>query len=108
MDVAHNLLCVGLIPESEAHSHPLVGFKVHAVRTNEIFLLVADLIAKGLAQLVPLAGTLPLQQLLPPLGVWEVRRLRSSSSSSSRLLLPNTYIHNSETVTEHLYNDLLL
>jgi len=64
---------VGLIPESEASTHPLVGFKVHAVKTNEIFLLVADLIAKGLTQLIPLAHTLPSpQQILPPFGVWEV------------------------------------
>jgi len=41
----HRLLCVGHISESEAATHPLVLYKMHAVQTNEIFLLVADVIA---------------------------------------------------------------
>jgi hypothetical protein len=65
------LLCVGPISEAEAPHHPLVGFKAHAVRTNEIFLLVADLVAQGLAQLLPLAAT---STHLPPhwMDVWAV------------------------------------
>ena len=56
----HDLLCTGLIPEPESQSssaqanenadfcdqlHPLLQFKVFAVQNNEIFIMVADLIA---------------------------------------------------------------
>ncbi|GFH60730.1 hypothetical protein CTEN210_17206 [Chaetoceros tenuissimus] len=46
----HDLLCTGLIPEGKNETeceelHPLLQFKVHAVQSNEIFLLVADLVA---------------------------------------------------------------
>jgi hypothetical protein len=42
----HRLLCVGLISDAEAKSHPLMKFKMHALQTNEIFLLVADVVCK--------------------------------------------------------------
>lgn len=42
----HRLLCTGLISEEEAEFHPLIEFKQHAVMTNEIFLLVADIFAE--------------------------------------------------------------
>jgi hypothetical protein len=42
----HELLCTGRITEEEAADHPLIKFKVHAVSTNEIFILVADVFAK--------------------------------------------------------------
>ena len=38
----HRVLCTGLLDASD----PLVEFKMHAVRTNEIFLLVADVYAQ--------------------------------------------------------------
>jgi hypothetical protein len=55
----HDLLCTGMIPEPENKSsdetngeaeicdqlHPLLQFKVFAVQNNEIFIMVADLIA---------------------------------------------------------------
>lgn len=51
----HDLLCTGLIPDPEDAAedgvdiedsmHPLLEFKVHAVRSNEILLMVADLVA---------------------------------------------------------------
>ena len=58
----HELLCTGLIPESDNNDdnennidedcgelnrqlHPLLQFKVHAVQSNEIFLMVGDLVA---------------------------------------------------------------
>lgn len=42
----HSILCTGLIPDEDAESHPLFNFKHHAVSTNEIFLLVAEIFAK--------------------------------------------------------------
>lgn len=42
----HNLLCTGAIPEEDSEDHPLVDFKIHAVQTNEIFLMCADIFAK--------------------------------------------------------------
>lgn len=42
----HNLLCTGQISEDEAEYHPLIQFKQHAIQTNEIFLLVADIFAE--------------------------------------------------------------
>lgn len=46
----HDLLCTGLIEEPTDYEpdhnlHPLLEFKVHAVQTNEIFIMVADLVA---------------------------------------------------------------
>ncbi|KAJ1402759.1 hypothetical protein B484DRAFT_230639 [Ochromonadaceae sp. CCMP2298] len=41
----HKLLCTGLIPEKGAEAHPLMQFKLHAMTTNEIFLMVADVFA---------------------------------------------------------------
>lgn len=43
---SHGLLCVGAITEAEAPNHPLFRFKMHAVQTNEIFLLAADVVAR--------------------------------------------------------------
>jgi hypothetical protein len=34
------------LSQEEAEYHPLIQFKQHAIQTNEIFLLVADLFAK--------------------------------------------------------------
>ena len=45
-DKGHRLLCTGQISDEEAGDHPLVLFKQHAVETNEIFLLVADIFAE--------------------------------------------------------------
>lgn len=42
----HQLLCTGLVKDTEAGTHPLMKFKVHACTTNEIFLLVAQVFAK--------------------------------------------------------------
>lgn len=44
----HRWLCVGLIPDAKAKTHPLMKFKMHALQTNEIFLLVADVVCKVL------------------------------------------------------------
>jgi hypothetical protein len=46
----HDLLCTGLIEtpsENGTHNnlHPLLEFKIHAMKNNEIFIMVADLIA---------------------------------------------------------------
>ena len=41
----HRLLCTGYISDEEAESHPLMAFKIHAISTNEIFLMVADVFA---------------------------------------------------------------
>ena len=43
---SHRLLCTGRIPDEEANTHPLMAFKIHAIQTNEIFLMVADLFAR--------------------------------------------------------------
>jgi hypothetical protein len=43
--ISHQLLCTGLIPEEEVETSALIKFKVHAIETNEIFLLVADIFA---------------------------------------------------------------
>lgn len=54
----HDLLCTGLIPEpdedqvDEDHGnllHPLLQFKVHACQNNEIFIMVADLVASAVS-----------------------------------------------------------
>lgn len=42
----HKILCTGRVSDEEAESHPLILFKKHAVETNEIFLLVADVFAR--------------------------------------------------------------
>ena len=53
----HCLLCTGLIPESgeggvgSDQLHPLLKFKIHAVQSNEILLMVADLIASVISTL---------------------------------------------------------
>ena len=44
-DNCHQLLCTGSISDVEAESHPLIQFKMHAISTNEIFLLAADIFA---------------------------------------------------------------
>jgi len=44
--LSHQLLCTGLIPEEEVEASPLIKFKVHAIETNEIFLLVADIFSR--------------------------------------------------------------
>lgn len=49
----HHLLCVGPVPEEEAETHPLVAFRVHAMQTNEIFLLVGEVIAQTVAAAFP-------------------------------------------------------
>ena len=54
----HRLLCVGHISESEAATHPLVLYKMHAVQTNEIFLLVADVVALVLTRFEANGGDL--------------------------------------------------
>ena len=41
----HSLLCTGSISDEDAEEHPLMKFKIHAINTNEIFLLVADVVA---------------------------------------------------------------
>ena len=38
----HCFLCTGRITEDNSEEHPLLRFKIHAVQTNEIFLMVAD------------------------------------------------------------------
>ena len=54
----HRLLCTGTIPQKEEDDddnhydplqHPLLEFKSHAIQTNEIFLLVADVVCGLLA-----------------------------------------------------------
>ena len=47
----HCMLCTGLITDDEADSHPLMNFKIHAISTNEIFLMVADIFASICCQL---------------------------------------------------------
>eukprot|EP01038_Epipyxis_sp_PR26KG_P013791 gene13791-18498_t len=57
----HKFLCTGFISEEEAPNHPLYLYKVHAIQTNEIFLLVAELfsrIVNEVEQLVSLGGNL--------------------------------------------------
>lgn len=41
----HKLLCVGNIAVEDAPTHPLIEFKMNSIETNEIFLLVADVVA---------------------------------------------------------------
>jgi hypothetical protein len=60
----HRLLCVGHISDSEAATHPLVLYKMHAVQTNEIFLLVADVVALVLTRFEANGGDLA-KALLP-------------------------------------------
>ena len=44
------MLCTGTVPEKDAEQHPLIRFKLHAMATNEIFLLVgAVVVAPGAA-----------------------------------------------------------
>jgi hypothetical protein len=53
----HKLLCTGLIPEKEAEAHPLMQFKLHAMTTNEIFLMVADVFASHVLHMDTLVAT---------------------------------------------------
>lgn len=53
----HRLLCTGLITDDEADDHPLINFKVHAMTTNEIFLMVADVFASMCCHLDNLVST---------------------------------------------------
>jgi len=47
----HDLLCTGRLSEEEStQNHPLIQFKIHAIQTNEIFLMVADCLATIIAQ----------------------------------------------------------
>jgi len=46
----HRFLCTGPITDEEAASHPLLQFKVHAIQTNEIFLLVAAVICHMISE----------------------------------------------------------
>jgi len=80
----HRLLCVGHISESEAATHPLVLYKMHALRTNEIFLLVADVVALVLTRFDANGGDIA-AALLPfrdfvQLPWWEVATNPDSSS----------------------------
>ena len=65
----HYLLCTGLVNEEEASNHPLIRFKAHAVSTNEIFLLVADLFARIVADVEGRSGieNVPVELALQPL-----------------------------------------
>lgn len=53
----HRLLCTGLITEDEADNHPLINYKIHAMTTNEIFLMVADVFASMCCHLDSLVST---------------------------------------------------
>jgi hypothetical protein len=57
---SHELLCTGTVTEEECNEHPLIQFKTHAVQTNEIFLLVADIFSHIL-QLYNISG-IPIEQ----------------------------------------------
>ena len=46
--LSHSFMCTGNISEVECGDHPLMNFKVHAIQSNEIFLLVAEWIIKVL------------------------------------------------------------
>ncbi|CAM9381145.1 unnamed protein product [Hapterophycus canaliculatus] len=46
LERCHRLLCVGPISEEDAGDHPLVAFRIHAMQTNEIFLLVGEVMAQ--------------------------------------------------------------
>lgn len=47
---SHRLLCVGPVPD-DWPDHPLLRFKLHALRCNEAFLLAAEVVASLLAEL---------------------------------------------------------
>jgi hypothetical protein len=55
----HYLLCTGNVSEAEASTHPLILFKAHAINTNEIFLLVADVFASIIASAEGMNGLEP-------------------------------------------------
>ena len=42
---AHQLLCTGQVPEDEGLGHPLMKFKMHALKCNSVFLLCGATIA---------------------------------------------------------------
>lgn len=47
----HRLLCTGHITDEEAEFHPLIAYKIHAMSSNEIFLMAADVFAAIVCQL---------------------------------------------------------
>eukprot|EP00638_Chattonella_subsalsa_P003696 CAMPEP_0117749740 /NCGR_PEP_ID=MMETSP0947-20121206/9905_1 /TAXON_ID=44440 /ORGANISM="Chattonella subsalsa, Strain CCMP2191" /LENGTH=464 /DNA_ID=CAMNT_0005567679 /DNA_START=259 /DNA_END=1653 /DNA_ORIENTATION=- len=53
----HRMLCTGPIPDEIAHEHPLIKFKMHAVETNEIFLLVAAVLCHIITRYEETGGT---------------------------------------------------
>lgn len=53
----HKMLCTGLISDDEADMHPLINFKIHAMTTNEIFLMVADVFASMCAHVDSLVSS---------------------------------------------------
>jgi len=53
----HRVLCTGAISEDEAVDHPLICFKVHAITTNEILLMVAEVFASMCCQADTLIST---------------------------------------------------
>ena len=50
-DGSHAFLCTGQVRDDEAEDHPLMQFKIHAISTNEIFLLVADVVVSIIGEL---------------------------------------------------------
>lgn len=53
----HRYLCTGLISDDDADTHPLINYKMHAMTTNEIFLMVADIFASMCCHLDSLVGS---------------------------------------------------
>ncbi|KAG5186832.1 hypothetical protein JKP88DRAFT_308474 [Tribonema minus] len=87
---SHRRLCVGGVSEAEADAHPLVRFRRHAVATNEIFLLVAEVVADQLGRLEtnPEGGP---EAALAPYAVfvrepwWEVAVDRAGAAATAAL-----------------------
>ena len=52
---AHKLLCVGLVPDGQP-DHPILKFKMHALQTNEAFLLAADAVTHVISESVAKDG----------------------------------------------------
>lgn len=59
---SHKLLCTGLIADSEADFNPLYQFKIHALNTNEIFLMAADIYSELCQLCSTLNGASPSNQ----------------------------------------------
>jgi len=59
----HKYLCTGNIGDEEAMDHPLIKFKIFAVETNEIFLMIADIIARALSFAEEVDGSVDFQKL---------------------------------------------